>query len=110
MKKSAILASRFLKQPHGVTSQNTAIFKGTSKLTRNVARMMENSNAYSLFVRKPAGKWPLGRPRRGWVDNIKGDLREMEWGGMDWIYLAQDRGWWKALVDTAMKPPVPHYG
>jgi hypothetical protein len=40
---------------------------------------------------KPVGKRPLGRPRCGWVDNIKIDLREIGWGGMDWIDLAQDR-------------------
>jgi hypothetical protein len=42
-------------------------------------------------VGKPEGKRPLGRPRRRWVDNIKMDLREIRWDGMDWIVLAQDR-------------------
>jgi hypothetical protein len=37
------------------------------------------------------GKRPLGRPRRMWVDNIKMDVREIGWVGMDWIDLAQDR-------------------
>jgi hypothetical protein len=36
-------------------------------------------------------KRPLGRPRRMWEDNIRMDLREIGWGGMDWIGLAQDR-------------------
>jgi hypothetical protein len=40
---------------------------------------------------KPEGKIPLGRPRRRWLDNIKIDLREIGWDGMDWIYLVQDR-------------------
>jgi hypothetical protein len=44
---------------------------------------------------------PLGRRR--WVDTIKIDLREIEWGGMDWINLAQDRDWWRALVNTVTK-------
>jgi hypothetical protein len=48
-------------------------------------------NAYRLLVGKPDGKRPLGRPRRRWVDNIKMDFREIEWDGMDWIDLAQDR-------------------
>jgi hypothetical protein len=47
--------------------------------------------AYYIFVGKLEGKRPLGRPRRKWVDNIKMDLREIGWGGMDWIDLAQDR-------------------
>jgi hypothetical protein len=38
----------------------------------------------------PEGKRPLGRPRRRWVDNIKMDLREIGWNGIDWIELAQD--------------------
>jgi hypothetical protein len=43
------------------------------------------------LVGKPEGKRPLGRPRRRGVDNIKMDLREIEWDGMDWIDVAQDR-------------------
>jgi hypothetical protein len=50
----------------------------------------EKGNAYRIMVRKPEGKRPLGRRRRGWVDNIKMDLREMGWGDMDWIDLAED--------------------
>jgi hypothetical protein len=49
---------------------------------------------YRLLVGKPEGKRPLGRPRRRWVNNIKMDLVEMEWGDMDWIGLAQDRDKW----------------
>jgi hypothetical protein len=51
----------------------------------------EKRNAYRILVGKPEGKGPLGRPRRRWVDNIKVDHRELDWGGMDWIDLAQDR-------------------
>jgi hypothetical protein len=49
----------------------------------HVARMGEKRNAYRILVRKPEGKRPLGRPRRRWVDNIKMDLRELGWSGMD---------------------------
>jgi hypothetical protein len=52
-------------------------------------------------VGKPEGKRPLGRPRRRWVDNIKMNLREIEWDGMD-LELAQDRDQWRALVNTVM--------
>jgi hypothetical protein len=51
-------------------------------------------------VGKPEGKRPLGRPRPRWVDNIQMDLREIRWGGMDWIDLAQHMDQWKALVNT----------
>jgi hypothetical protein len=53
-------------------------------------------------VGMPEGKRPLGRPSRRWVDNIKMDLREIEWDGMDWIYLAHNRNQCKALVNTVM--------
>jgi hypothetical protein len=45
---------------------------------------------------------PLRRPRRRWADNIKMDLREIGWGGMDWIDLAQNRDQWRALLNTVM--------
>jgi hypothetical protein len=53
----------------------------------HVARMGEKRNAYRILVGKPEGKRPLGRPRRRWVDNIKIDLREIGWVGMDSIDL-----------------------
>jgi hypothetical protein len=58
-------------------------------------------------VGKPEGKRPLGRPRHRWEYNIKIDLREIGWGGMDWIDLAQDRDQWRALVNTVMNLRVP---
>jgi hypothetical protein len=58
-------------------------------------------------VGKPEGKRPLRRPRRRWEDDIKMDLREIGWGGMDWIDLAQDRDQWSALVNTVMNLRVP---
>jgi hypothetical protein len=58
-------------------------------------------------VGKPEGRRPLGRPRRGWVDNIKMDLREIGWDRVDWVDLAQDRDHWRALVNTVMNLLVP---
>jgi hypothetical protein len=55
-------------------------------------------------VGKPEGQRPLGRPRHRWVDNIKMDLREIEWYGMDWIDLVQDRDQWRALVNNLRFP------
>jgi hypothetical protein len=51
----------------------------------------EKRNAYRILEEKTDGQRPLGKPRCRWVDNIKIDLREIEWDGMDWIYLAQNR-------------------
>jgi hypothetical protein len=56
---------------------------------------------------KSEGKRPLGRPRLRWVDKIKMDLREIRWGGMGWIDVAQDRDQWRALVNTIMNLRVP---
>jgi hypothetical protein len=58
-------------------------------------------------VEKPEGRRLLGRPRRRWEDNIKMDLREVGWGGMDWIDLAQDRDRWRAIVNTVMNLLLP---
>jgi hypothetical protein len=54
-----------------------------------VARMWEKRNACRILEGKPEGKRPLGRPRRRLADNIKMDLGEIGWDGMDWIDLAQ---------------------
>jgi hypothetical protein len=67
----------------------------------------EKKNAYTILVGKPEGKRPLGRQRSRWVDNIKMDLREIGWGGVDLIYLAQDRDQWRALLNTVMNLRVP---
>jgi hypothetical protein len=61
------------------------------RCTWHVAQMGEKRNAYRILVGKPEGETQLGRLRRRWVDNIKMDLREIGWGGMGWIDLAQDR-------------------
>jgi hypothetical protein len=53
------------------------------------------------------GKRPLARPRRRWVENIKMDITEIGWNGMDWIDLPRDRDHWRALVNTVMNLQVP---
>jgi hypothetical protein len=75
--------------------------------TGHVARIGEKRNAYRILVGKPEGKQQLGRPRRRWEDNIKKDLSEIGWGGMDWIDLTLDRHQWRALVNTVMNIRVP---
>jgi hypothetical protein len=49
-------------------------------------------NAYRLWVGKPEGKRPLGRPRHRWVNNIKMDLREVGWDGTDLIRIGTSKG------------------
>jgi hypothetical protein len=67
-----------------------------------VARIGAKRNAYRILVGNPEEKRPLRKPTRRRVDNIKMDLREIGWDGMDWIDLTQDRDQWSALVKTVM--------
>jgi hypothetical protein len=73
----------------------------------HVAHMGEVTGAYYILVGKPEGRRPMGRPRHRWEDNIKMDLREIEFGDVDWIHLAQDRDSWRAIVNTEMSLRVP---
>jgi hypothetical protein len=73
----------------------------------HVARMGEKRNAYRILVGEPEEKWPLGRPRRRWVDNIKMDLGGIGRSGMDWIDMAQDRDQSRVLVKTVMNLRIP---
>jgi hypothetical protein len=65
------------------------------------------SGTYNILVGRPEGRRPLGRPRRRWEDNIKMDLREIGFGYVDWIHLAQDRDRWQDLVNMVMNLQVP---
>jgi hypothetical protein len=69
--------------------------------------MGEVRSAYNILVMRPEGRRPLGRPKHRWEDNIKMDLREIGFGDVDWIHLAQDRDRWRALVITVMSLRVP---
>ena len=73
----------------------------------HVARMGEDRGVHRVLVEKPQGKRPLGRPRRGWEDNIKIDLQEVGGGRGDWMELARDRDGWRALVGTVRNFRVP---
>jgi hypothetical protein len=64
--------------------------------------MGEGRRVYRVLVGKPEGKGPLESPRSRWEDGIKMDLREIGWGGVEWIQLAQDRDRWRAVVNAVM--------
>jgi hypothetical protein len=69
--------------------------------------MGEMTNVYIIFVGKPEGKTPLEGPKRRWEDNIRMDIREIGWEGVDWTNLAQYRDQWRVLVNTIMNLRVP---
>jgi hypothetical protein len=65
--------------------------------------MGDERKVYKVFVGKPKGKRPLGRPRRRWEDRISMDLGEAgRAGGVKWIYLAQGSDRWRAVVNAVM--------
>jgi hypothetical protein len=70
-------------------------------------RMRLAGHAARMEVGKPEGKRSLARRRSRWVDNIKMDVREIGWGRMDWIDLAEAGDQWRALVNTIMNLRVP---
>ena len=69
--------------------------------------MGEGRGVYRVWVEKPGGKGPLGRPKSRWEDNIKMDLQEVGCGIMGWIELAQDRDSWRALLNDVMNLRIP---
>jgi len=86
-----------------------SIFGQENGVTRNIYKILRcgRRGVYKFLVRKPEGMRTLGRPRRRWDDNIKKDLQEVRCGGMDWIYLAQDRDRWRTNVNVVMNLLVP---
>jgi len=69
--------------------------------------MGERRGSYRVLVGKTDGRRSLGRHKRRWDDNIKIDLQEVWWRGLDWIDLAWDRSRWRALVKAVLNTWVP---
>jgi hypothetical protein len=90
---------------HNLYSSPSAIKIIKSRRMRwagHVARMGEKRNVYKLLLGKPEGKRPLGKPRHGWIYNIRMDVLEIGLGDVDCIDLAEDRDKWRALVNSVM--------
>jgi hypothetical protein len=68
----------------------------------HVAYMEEGRGVYRVFIGRPKGKRPFGRPRYRWEDNVKMDLRETGINGAKWLWLAQDRVQWQAFLNMVM--------
>ena len=69
--------------------------------------MEEGKNVFKILTGKPTGKRPLGRPRSGWEDNIRMDLEDIGINAGNWVDSAQDRNYWRALVNAALNHRVP---
>ena len=73
----------------------------------HVARMVEGRSASKILTGKPTGKRQLGRPRCRWEDNIRMDRKGILINTRNWVDLAQDRDYWRALVNEALNLQVP---
>ena len=73
----------------------------------HVCRMEEGRSAFKILTGKPTGKRPLGRLRRRWEDNIRMDLQEIGMNAGNLVDSAQDRNYWRALVNAALNLRVP---
>jgi hypothetical protein len=94
---------------HGLYSSPSIVRVIKARMMRwagHVARVGEVRGAHNILVGRHEGRRPLGRSRHRWED-IKMDLREIGFGNVDWIHLAQDRDMWRALVNTVMNLQVP---
>ena len=72
-----------------------------------ITRMNEGSTALKNLTGKPTGKRPLGSPRRRWKDNIIMTIREVCINTRNWVDSAQDRDYWRGLVNAALILWVP---
>jgi hypothetical protein len=75
--------------------------------TGHVARMEEGRTSFKILTGTPVGKRPLGAPRRRWEENIRMDLEEIGINTRNWVDLAKDRDYWRALVNAAFNLWVP---
>ena len=69
--------------------------------------MEEGRSAFKMLTRNPTGKRPLGRPRCRWEDNIRMDLEGIGINAGNSVDSAQDRNYWRALVNAALNLRVP---
>jgi hypothetical protein len=73
----------------------------------HVAKMEEGRSTFKILTGKPTEKRPLGRPKRRWEENIRMNLEEICINTRNWVDLAQDRDYWRALVNAALNLRVP---
>jgi hypothetical protein len=72
-----------------------------------VSHKWDRRGAYRVLVGRPEARRPLGRPSLRWDDNMKMDLQDVGWRGVDWIALAEDRYRWRAFMNAVINIRVP---
>jgi hypothetical protein len=72
----------------------------------HVGRMEEGKSAFKTLIGTPTGKRPLGKSRRRWKDNIRTDLKEIGINTRNYVDLAQDRDFWRALMNATLNVRV----
>ena len=89
-------------------SPNSRVIKSRRlRWTGHLARMEDGRSFLKILTGKHSGKRPLGRPRRRWEDNIRMDLEEIGINAGNWVDSAQDRNYWRALLNVALNLRVP---
>ena len=73
----------------------------------HVAKIEKSRSAFKILTDTRTGKRPLGRLRRLWEFYIRMELKEIGINMRNWIYSAQDRDYWSALVNVALNPQIP---
>jgi hypothetical protein len=74
----------------------------------HVVRIDEVRSAFKMLTGKPTGKRPLGRPRSRWEDNFRMILKEVDINTRHWVDSAQDRDYWRALVNAELNLRIPY--
>ena len=95
------------EEPHSLYRSTNIVRVIKSGRLSHVARMEEGRRAFKILIGPPAGKRPLGRRRHIWEDNIRMDLKEIGIVTRNWVDSAQDRDYWRALVNAASNLRVP---
>ena len=69
--------------------------------------MEQGRRAFKISTGNPTGKIPLGKPRRRWEDNIRMDHEGIGTNAGNWVDSAQDKDYWRALVNVELNLRVP---
>ena len=75
---------------------------------RACSQNRKGRSAFKILTGKPTGKSPLVRPRRRWEDNVRMELEEIGINAGNWVGSAQDRNYWRALVNASLNLQVPY--